>query len=97
MSQKREMKVQCPLCKGRLEIDADTGAIVHAEPAKSSALDLDAALGDVAGASDRLNEDFERAFESEKSRRDILAKKFERARRGIDDEGGEEKPEEDES
>jgi hypothetical protein len=83
-----ELSVRCPCCEARLEVDRETGEVLHATPAKSRAADFDAALGEIDEERMRREDDFQRAFRSERSRQDVLAKKFDRARgsAGEDDE-----------
>jgi hypothetical protein len=82
----RVIKVKCPLCKGTLEVDADTGAVLDAREHNPRRRDFDDALGDVWEEKSRIEEDFSRAFDSEKQRAEVLEKKFRKAREQTKDE-----------
>lgn len=76
----RVVKVDCPFCRGVLEVDAETGDVLGATEHAPQRKDFDEALGDVRSEQEMRDELFSRAFESEKRRGELLAKKFERVR-----------------
>jgi len=77
--------VHCPLCKGKIEIDLDTG-IVYRHFEKKSAKEAEAGFGaaveKVAGKDDRLEDLFSAAKEREKGRDldSLMGKAREKAR-----------------
>lgn len=88
-SDDRVIKVQCPLCRGTLEVDPDTGAVLNAREHNPQRKDFDDALGDVWQEQTRREEDFSRAFDSERRRAEVLEKKFRKAREQTQDDGSE--------
>lgn len=74
------IKVNCPICKGQLTIDRESGHVLHASAPKGAQKSFEAALGDVKQAEARREQDFLDAFQQEKTRRDLLDKKFETAK-----------------
>jgi hypothetical protein len=76
----RIVKIKCPLCQGTLEVDVETGDVLRAREHNPQRKDFDEALGDVQEARSRRDEDFSRAFDSEKRRAELLEKKFRKAR-----------------
>ena len=85
-SEARVIKVKCPFCKGTLEVDAETGAVLEAREHNPRRKDFDDALGDVWEEKSRIEEDFSHAFDSEKQRAEVLEKKFRKAREHAKDE-----------
>lgn len=74
------LKVCCPLCRGQLLVDADTGVVIKAVAPQGARKDFETALGELKTADQKREEDFLRAFRGEKKRAEILDKKFEQAR-----------------
>ncbi len=79
-SKNEPIALNCPICKGHLTIDRETGHVLHAAPPKGAQRSFEAALGDVRQAEARREQDFLDAFTQEKTRRDLLDKKFETAK-----------------
>lgn len=75
--------VTCPCCEAVLKVDPETGAVVwvdggrKAEPAR----DFDELVDKVRANRSSLDEKFERAARLNASSKDVLAKKFEEARK----------------
>lgn len=84
MNQPKTLDVDCPFCKGKLVIDLASGEILESHAHEGRPKEFDEALGGVAAGARQREREFERAFESEKGREDLLAKKFERARERSD-------------
>jgi hypothetical protein len=82
----RVVKVKCPFCQGALEVDAETGDVLEGREHNPQRKDFDEALGDVQEARSRRDEDFSRAFDSEKRRAELLERKFRKAREQTGDE-----------
>ncbi|RMG47221.1 MAG: hypothetical protein D6718_04155 [Acidobacteria bacterium] len=82
------LDVRCPLCRARLSVDRDTGEVLHASPDRAGKRDFDDVLGEVRRAGEKREKDFLRAFKVEKRRRELLEKKFERARQEAADDDG---------
>ncbi len=81
------LEVRCPDCGAQLRIDAETGLVLHHQPAPSRARDLD-----LTRAHDQLRREqeqrdrrFQQSVEAEKSRDDLLAKKFDQSLRRVKD------------
>ena len=74
-----DLDVTCPLCHGRLVVDRETGVVLEAVRARRKG-DIDDLLGEVLEAEQRRAGEFQRAFEAEKRRRELLEEKFRRAR-----------------
>ncbi|MEE9305535.1 MAG: hypothetical protein V3U77_04665 [bacterium] len=79
--------VQCPCCQAILTIDQATGAILHAEPAKSTAApkSLGSAVEALKAQEQARRERVRQRTEEEKHRKEILAKKVEEARKQMKD------------
>lgn len=79
--------VQCPCCQATLTIDQTTGAILHAEPAKSTAApeSLGSAVEALKAQEQARRERVRQRTEEEKHRKEILAKKVEEARKQVKD------------
>ncbi len=74
------IEVQCPLCRGTLTIDTATGIVLHAAAPKGARTDFEEALGEIREAAGKRDEQFLKAFQSERQRRASLDKKFETAK-----------------
>ncbi len=70
-------EVTCPFCHGALTVDRETGVVLHAAPPAGSRRDFEAALGEIRSAQGKREEQFSKAFATEKERRASLEKKFE--------------------
>ena len=77
---KHRLEVTCPLCRGTLTIDPETGIVLHAAPPSGPGRDFEEVLGEVKSAASKREEQFSKAFQLEKQRRASLDKKFETAR-----------------
>ncbi len=75
-----KLDVCCPLCRGNLVVDRDSGVVLHAAAAKRGGSDFEEVLGQIREAQGSRDEQFQQAFQSERQRRASLDKKFETAR-----------------
>lgn len=75
--------VTCPCCEAVLKVDPETGAVVWVDGGrkKEAARDFDELVDKVRASRSSLDEKFERAARMNTSSRDVLAKKFEEARK----------------
>jgi uncharacterized protein YbaR (Trm112 family) len=76
----QNLHLQCPLCRGRLTVDRETGAVIDATAPAGSKKDFEDVLGDLKSADQRREEDFSQAFKVEKKRTELLDRKFEAAK-----------------
>ncbi len=75
-----EYEVTCPCCGAALVIDAGLKRVVrHAEPARADKPELDHAQRILAEQRARRESIFEQSVESERTRGDVLSKRFEEA------------------
>lgn len=73
--------VVCPVCHSRLSVEPITGEVLDAERPHSQRGDFDQALGALSAEEAQREQQFLRAFQSERHRRELLEKKFDSARR----------------
>jgi hypothetical protein len=73
--------VTCPCCGAALKIDPETGAVVWSEQRKAPPKDFDDLVERVHSHKSELDEKFARSVQQTRNQKDILAKKFEEARR----------------
>lgn len=73
------VRVQCPCCQAALEIDAALGAVLHFKPHEKprEIADLEAAVERQRGEAARREEAFRKSVEDNRSRKDLLERKFE--------------------
>ena len=77
-----EVEVPCPCCGALLVFDRNLGRIIsHAQPERGDKPELDHAQRIVAAEAARREAIFEKSVQSEKTRGDDLAKRFEEALR----------------
>ncbi len=73
-----EFELLCPCCNARLKIDSELKAVIHHEaprtPRKFST--VDDALGALKGQDEEREKKFAASIEAEKSKKDVLNKKF---------------------
>lgn len=80
MKLKSEFEVPCPCCSATLVIDANLRRVVrHEEPSRGDKPELSHAERILAEEAARREALFAQSFESEKTRGDALAKRFEEA------------------
>ncbi|MDH3626118.1 MAG: hypothetical protein OES25_00505 [Acidobacteriota bacterium] len=78
---KEIVTVHCPCCETRLRVDVATEAIVSEErPKKKTDQTFDEAVQNVRAGAGRRQEAFDRAFQQQKNRDDLLDKKFAEAK-----------------
>lgn len=84
---KTEFEAVCPCCRSTLVIDTDLRRIVrHQEPEREDKPELSEAHRILADAAARREAMFEQSVSAEKSRGDVLSKRFEEALRQARDE-----------
>jgi hypothetical protein len=71
-------EVLCPCCNARLKVDAELKAIIDHEVPKTPRkyASVDDALGALKGADEEREKKFAASIEAEKSKKDVLNKKF---------------------
>jgi hypothetical protein len=73
-----DFELLCPCCSARLKIDPELKAVIHHEapkvPRKFSS--VDDALGALKGQDEEREKKFAASIEAEKSKKDVLNKKF---------------------
>ena len=75
-----DLSVACPICKGKLKVDRETGVVIESRRAGRGGKDFEQILGDVMNAGSENESKFKNAFKAESKRVDLLEKKFESAR-----------------
>jgi hypothetical protein len=84
---KSELEVTCPCCQTTLVIDTNLGRIVsHKEPERGDKPELDNAQHILAEQAARREAMFQQSVDAEKTRGDVLSKRFEEALRQAKDE-----------
>jgi len=77
---KSELEVQCPCCQATLVIDLNLGRVIsHREPERADRPELSDAQRILAEEARRREAIFQQSFESERTRGDALARRFEEA------------------
>ncbi|MCU0229989.1 MAG: hypothetical protein MUC67_01285 [Acidobacteria bacterium] len=76
----QNLHLHCPLCRGTLIVDRETGAVIDATAPAGAKKDFEDVLGDLRSADARREQDFSQAFKVEKKRTDLLDRKFEAAK-----------------
>ena len=77
---KSELELTCPCCHATLVVDTNLGRIVsHREPERADKPELGQATRILAEAEARREALFDQSFEAEKSRDDVLSRRFEEA------------------
>ncbi|HMF93030.1 MAG TPA: hypothetical protein VKE96_01990 [Vicinamibacterales bacterium] len=84
---KSELEVTCPCCQSTLVVDLNLGRVVsHKEPERGDKPELSDAQRILAEQAARREAIFQQSVDSEKTRGDALAKRFEEALRQAKDE-----------
>lgn len=79
---KSELEVTCPCCQATLVIDLNLGRVIsHREPERGNKPELSEAHRIIAEEAARREAIFQQSVDSEKSRGDALARRFEEALR----------------
>jgi hypothetical protein len=80
MSNKRAdtFEVECPCCRAKLNVDRELGAVLsHVPPPRPpSSVDLDDTASLLRAQTDAVEAKFRASVEAEKSKADVLARKF---------------------
>jgi len=73
-----DFEVLCPCCNARLKVDPDLKAIIDHEAPKTPRkyASVDDAIGALKGADEEREKKFAASIEAEKSKKDVLNKKF---------------------
>ena len=73
-----DFDVLCPCCNARLKVDADLKAVVAHEAPKTPRkfASVDDALGALKGQDEEREKKFAASIEAEKSKKDVLNRKF---------------------
>jgi hypothetical protein len=78
----RNIDVTCPCCATRLTIDPDSGDVLAEErPAPDHDKTFESAMSEVQGGERRREDLFTKAFDRTRRLDDVLAKKFEEAKK----------------
>lgn len=74
-----DFELLCPCCRARLKIDAELRAVIDSSPAEDPKTfeNLEAAVGHLKKNDAERDAKFQVALDSEKSKKDVLQKKFE--------------------
>jgi hypothetical protein len=79
---KSEIEITCPCCQATLVVDTNLGRVIsHQEPDRGNKPELSEAQRIVAEQAAKREAMFQQSVDSEKSRGDALAKRFEEALR----------------
>jgi hypothetical protein len=76
-----ELKIDCPCCKAKLVVDAETGGVLQAVPHKEAPPTLESFMKAEPGRAKDLEDKFAEARRQEDGRLAILEKKFEWAKK----------------
>ncbi len=76
----RRMEVECPMCRGILVIDSDSGKVLEHRECRKERQSLEDFLGKEKNRAAELDKKFEEAKEREKNRLSEIEKKFQAAK-----------------
>jgi hypothetical protein len=82
--EKPEIKVECPCCKAKLVVDAQTGGVIHSVAHKNEAPSFEAFLKADKNRAQELESKFAESKKQEEGRQDLLQKKWEWAKKNKD-------------
>lgn len=80
----KTLTVQCPMCKGEIVVDAESGEVLSHKEYKKEVKSFDEFLKEQNNRSSDLEAKFAAAKEAEKKRKELLEKKFEAAKQNKD-------------
>jgi len=80
----RTLTIECPMCKGEIVVDADTGEVLSHKELKKEVKSFDDFLKEQKSRSSDLEAKFAAAKEAQKNRAELLEKKFEAAKQNKD-------------
>ena len=80
----RTLTIECPMCKGEIVVDADTGEVLSHQEFKKEHKSFDDFMKEQKSRSAELDAKFAAAKEAQKSRAELLEKKFEAAKQNKD-------------
>lgn len=75
----RSHDIECPCCKAKISVDAETGAILTFKASRKVHLSFDEAADVVRTEKERVESKFSKAMEERSRRADLLEKKFRKA------------------
>jgi hypothetical protein len=74
---KDAFEVECPCCKSKLTIDGSLGVVLsHVPPVRPPSIDLDDTARLLRDHTDAVEAKFRASVEAEKTKEDVLARKF---------------------
>ena len=73
----KTLTIECPMCKGEIVVDADTGEVLSHKEFKKEVKSFDDFLKEQKSRSSDLEAKFAAAKEAQKNRAELLEKKFE--------------------
>jgi hypothetical protein len=69
--------IECPCCHAKLNVDREIGVVLsHEAPVRPPSIDFDDTARMLREQADRVEEKFRLSVEAEKSKEDVLARKF---------------------
>ena len=80
----KTLTIECPMCKGEIVVDADTGEVLSHKEYKKETKSFDEFLKEQSTRSSDLEAKFAAAREAQKNRQELLQKKFEAAKQNKD-------------
>ncbi|MCF0216978.1 MAG: hypothetical protein HUK21_10965 [Fibrobacteraceae bacterium] len=80
----RTLEIECPMCKGAITVDADTGEVLSHKEYKKAVKSFDEFMASEKNKSAELEAKFAAAKEAEKNKMELLNKKFEAAKKNKD-------------
>ncbi|MGH9487437.1 MAG: hypothetical protein ACRD04_07575 [Terriglobales bacterium] len=84
---KPKLEVRCPDCGARLQVDAETGMVLHHQTAarRPHGVDLDQAREQLQRQDQERERRFQASVEAEKRKEDLLRRKFDQSLRRVRD------------
>jgi hypothetical protein len=71
------LEVECPCCQAKLVVDAELGVVLsHTVPVRPPSVDLDDTARLLREHAERVEDKFRQSVEAERTKEDVLAKKF---------------------
>lgn len=80
----RTLTIECPMCKGTITVDAETGKVLEHKEYKKEQTSFEDFLKQQKNRDSDLNAKFAAAMEEEKNRKELLEKKFAAAKKDKD-------------
>lgn len=71
------LRIECPCCRATLHVDAELGVVLsHEVPLRPPSVDFDDTARLLREQAERVEEKFRLSVEAEKTKEDVLARKF---------------------